>query len=135
MCSILYVFVDTLLQWCICLESIAIFKSYIRLKIFFNIYSFLRDRVRQSMNRGGEEREGDTESKAGSRLGAISTEPDAGLEPTNSEITTWVEIGHVTDSATQGPQTIFLNYNYILVYFSTGKAILFASLFSLKIFS
>ena len=33
---------------------------------------------------GGEgRREGDTESEAGSRLPAVSTEPDAGLEPTN----------------------------------------------------
>ena len=35
------------------------------------------------MSRGGAEREGDTESEAGSRLGAVSTEPDAGLELTS----------------------------------------------------
>ena len=40
------------------------------------------------MNRGGAEREGDTESKAGSRLRAVSTEPNAWLEPTNREIVT-----------------------------------------------
>ena len=40
------------------------------------------------MNRGGAEREGDTESETGSRLRAVSTEPDAGLEPTNREIMT-----------------------------------------------
>ena len=40
------------------------------------------------MSRGGAEREGDTESEAGSRLQAVSTEPDAGLEPTNREIMT-----------------------------------------------
>ena len=33
---------------------------------------------------GGAEREGDTESEAGSRLRAVSTEPDAGLELTNA---------------------------------------------------
>ena len=32
------------------------------------------------------EGEGDTESEAGSRLRAVSTEPDAGLELTNCEI-------------------------------------------------
>ena len=32
------------------------------------------------MSRGGAEREGDRESKAGSRLQAVGTEPDAGLE-------------------------------------------------------
>ena len=37
-------------------------------KIFFNVYLFLRQRERQSMNRGGAEREGDTESETGSRL-------------------------------------------------------------------
>ena len=40
------------------------------------------------MSRGGAERQGDTESEAGSRLRAISTEPDAGLEPTNWGIMT-----------------------------------------------
>ena len=40
------------------------------------------------MSRGGTEREGDTESEAGSRFQAISTEPDMGLEPMNGEIVT-----------------------------------------------
>ena len=40
------------------------------------------------MNRGGAEREGDTESEAGSRLRAVSTEPDAGLELMDREIVT-----------------------------------------------
>ena len=35
---------------------------------------------------GGAEREGDTESEAGSRLRAVSPEPDAGLELTDREI-------------------------------------------------
>ena len=38
------------------------------------------------MSRGGAERDGDTESEAGSRLRAVSTEPDVGLELTNREI-------------------------------------------------
>ena len=40
------------------------------------------------MSREGAEREGDTESEAGSSLRAVSTEPDVGLEPTNREIMT-----------------------------------------------
>ena len=40
------------------------------------------------MSRGGAEREGDTESEADSRLRAISTEPDVGLELTDREIKT-----------------------------------------------
>ena len=45
------------------------------------------------MNGGGAEREGDTESEAGSRLHDVSTDPDAGLEPTNCEIVTRAEVG------------------------------------------
>ena len=40
------------------------------------------------MNGAGEDREGDPASEAGSRLRAVSTEPDAGLGPTNREIRT-----------------------------------------------
>ena len=42
------------------------------------------------MSRGAaeREREGDTESEAGSRLQAVSTEPVAGLKLTDREITT-----------------------------------------------
>ena len=40
------------------------------------------------MSRGGAEREGDTESEVGSRLQAVSTEPDSGLELMNREIVT-----------------------------------------------
>ena len=39
-------------------------------------------------NKGGAKRQGDTESEAGFRLQAVSTEPDPGLEPTNCEIMT-----------------------------------------------
>ena len=55
------------------------------------------------MNGGGVEREGDTESEAGSRLWAISPEPDAGLELTDGEIMTWAEVRRLTDWATQAP--------------------------------
>ena len=40
------------------------------------------------MNGGGAEREGDTESEAGSRLRAVGTEPDTELELTDREIVT-----------------------------------------------
>ena len=52
------------------------------------------------MSGGGAEREGDTEPEAGSRVQAVSTEPDAGLELTDrtvSEIMMWAEVGHSTD--------------------------------------
>ena len=74
---------------------------YVSILFVFNVCSFLRER--ESMRRGEAEREGDTESKAGSRLWAVSTEPDAGLELTSREIMTWAEVGRLTDWATQVP--------------------------------
>ena len=60
--------------------------------IFFStFFIYFWDRERQSMNGGGAEREGDTESETGSRLRAISPEPDAGLELTDHEIVTWLK--------------------------------------------
>ena len=53
-----------------------------------NVYLFLREREREYTSWGGTEREGDTESKAGSRLWAVSTKPDVGLKLTNCEIMT-----------------------------------------------
>ena len=47
-----------------------------------------RERVCVCVSRGGAEREGDTESEASSRLQAVGTEPDLGLESMNSEIMT-----------------------------------------------
>ena len=66
-------------------------------------YLFLREREKQSMSEGGAERERDTEFKAGSRLWAVSTEPDVGLKLTSHEVMTWAEVGRSTDWATQGP--------------------------------
>ena len=51
---------------------------------FFNVYSFLRDRVKAE---GGRERDTHTEFKEGSRVSALSTEPDMGLELMNCEMT------------------------------------------------
>ena len=55
---------------------------------FFNVYLLLRGRETQSMSRGGAERWRDTESESGSRLRAVSTEPDVEPELTNCEIMT-----------------------------------------------
>ena len=43
------------------------------------------------MNRGGAEREGDTESETGSMLRAISPERHTVLELTDREIVTWLK--------------------------------------------
>ena len=62
----------------------------------FSIYFWERESART--------REGDTESKAGSRLWAVSTEPDTGLESTNHKIMTEVKVGHLTHWATPAAQ-------------------------------
>ena len=67
------------------------------------MFIYFWDRERHSMNGGGSEREEGTESEAGSRLWAVNTEPDAGLELTDCEIMTWAEVGHLTNWATQVP--------------------------------
>ena len=62
--------------------------------IYFLIFlTLIFERQRQSRSGEGAPREGDTESEAGSRLRAVSTEPDAGLELTNREIVTRAKVG------------------------------------------
>ena len=69
--------------------------------IFFYVY-FWEWETEREWGRG-RERDIHTEPQAGSRLRAVSTEPDMGLEPMNREIMTWVEVGRLTDWATQAP--------------------------------
>ena len=57
--------------------------------------------MRQIMSKAGAEREGNTESEAGSRLWAVGTEPDEGLEPAHHETKTFAEVGGLTDWAIQ----------------------------------
>ena len=64
------------------------------------IYFWKRERERESR---GEAERGDTESEAGSRLWAVSTEPDTGPKPTNCDIMTWAKARRLTDWATQAP--------------------------------
>ena len=75
---------------------------FFSLKKFFLMFIYFWER--QSASREEAEREGDTESEAGSSLWAVSTEPNAGLKLTNHEIMTWAEVGCPTDWATQVPQ-------------------------------
>ena len=66
----------------------------------FNVY-FLFLREYTCLSGGGAVSREDPESKAGSNLWTVTTEPDAGLEPTNREIMNWAKVGHLTDWATQ----------------------------------
>ena len=52
------------------------------------IFERERESARQKVNMGGAEREGDTESKAGCRPRAVSTEPNVGIELMDREIMT-----------------------------------------------
>ena len=61
------------------------------LKHFFNVYNWERERVQAT---GVEE--GETESEAGPRLRAVSTEPNVGLKLMSREIMTWDEVGCLT---------------------------------------
>ena len=74
--------------------------------LFFNVLLFIFGRETQTQHDQGRgrERQGDTESQGGSRLWAVSTEPNMGLELTNCEIMTWAKVGCLTDWATQAPR-------------------------------
>ena len=61
--------------------------------LFLIVYLFLRETECE----WGRCREGDTESEAGSRLQAVSTEPDTGFKPTDREIMTLAEVRCSTD--------------------------------------
>ena len=63
----------------------------------FNVYLFLRETEAECDWGRGRAQEGDTESEAGSRLRAVGTEPDTGLELTSREIMTRAEVGRSTD--------------------------------------
>ena len=77
--------------------------------LFFLSFLFITERQTETEHEHGRGTERDrgeeTESEAGCRLWAVSTEPDAGLELTEHEIITWAEVGHYTDWATQSPQS------------------------------
>ena len=61
--------------------------SFCQFLFFLNVFIFERE-SETGHKWGGEEREGETESETDSRLRAVNTEPDAGLEPTSCEIMT-----------------------------------------------
>ena len=67
------------------------------------MFIYFWQRETQSMSGRRAEKEGDTESKAGSKVQAVSTEPDTGPELRSREIMTWAEVGHLTNWATKAP--------------------------------
>ena len=99
-----------------CFQVLAIMNTF---KIFF-LPLFVRVREAQNMSRGGAEREGGTESETGSRLWAVSTKPDGGLEPVNREIMTWAEVRSLTDWTTQAPRLWIHFYKHLWPGFLCG---------------
>ena len=75
-----------------------------------------RERERARMSGGGAKREGDTESKASSRLWAASTDPDVGLKSVNREIMTWAKETHLTLCHPGSPETSF----FLVCQFKNG---------------
>ena len=67
-------------------------------------YFWERERERERENEWKRSRaRGRHRIQSRSRLWAVSTVPNVGLEPTNREIMTWAKVGHLTDWATQVP--------------------------------
>ena len=78
-------------------------------KCFFNVCLFLRYIERETEHEWGRSREMETESEAGSRLWAVSTEPNLGLlyRIGSQAMRSWPEQGHIlTNWATQAPLKI-----------------------------
>ena len=93
-CLLLHLNITIVLNWL--LFFIFLLNTFLCLFYFW-------DREKQSMSGEGAEREGDTESEAGSRLWAVGTEPDTGLKPMNHEMMTW---------ATHAPpKLVIINHN------------------------
>ena len=75
---------------------------------------FIFESGRDSANGGRGRDRGRHRIKAGSRLRAVSTEPDVGLKLRNrDEIMTGAKVGRFTDRATQTPREILL----LLIFF------------------
>ena len=69
------------------------------------MFIFARGRDRVWAVEGQKE---ETESEAVSRLPAVSTEPDAGVEHKNHEVTTQAEVPHWNNWVTQAPLMTFV---------------------------
>ena len=86
----------------------------------------LRERERERARERASKHEWrrDTQSEEGSRLRAISTEPDTGLKLMNREIMTWADVGHSSDWATQAPLNVLFNSILRIAFIELNTCIL-----------
>ena len=82
----------TLVSWAaLCYHGCHLFPQhhskmlFIKVHLFIFFFKCLFGFEKDNVSRGGAEREGDTEFEVGSRLWAVSPQPDMGLELTNYE--------------------------------------------------
>ena len=76
------------------------------------MFIFESETERQSTCGGGAEREGDSESKAGSRLWVVSTAPDAGLEPQDCDLSWSQRLNQLSHSG-----NLYLNQAPLVEFF------------------
>ena len=76
----------------------------------------MREREREQGR--GKEIEGDTESEAGSRLLAVSTEPNVGLEPTKHGIMTWAKSDAQPTEPPRCPHALFSFFSFHVRFLS-----------------
>ena len=96
------------------------------------IYFWEREWERDRALVGEKQRKGDTESEAGSRLSAVSTEPDAGLQLKYHKIMTWSDVGRLTEWDTQAP-LLFYFYIFIIILVRMLEKLDITSNYSLSI--
>ena len=94
------------------------YKSLSDVALIFLMLIYFWESETQSVRGRGSEEEGDTESEAGSRLWAISTEPDVGLELTNGEIRP-----ELKSDAQQTEPPKHPCCSYFSIFFSSGNSV------------
>ena len=79
---------------------------------FLSLFIYFESERKHKLERGRERWE---RERTPSRPRTVSVGPDAGLELTNYEITTWAQVGRSTAWATQVPQGMLLLIRFNLI--------------------
>ena len=84
-------------------NQILFFNSILFIYLFLYLFSFEKQWDKAWAGEGQRQEETQNLKQTPGFEKAVSTEPDAGLEPMNCEIMTWAEVGRSTNWATQAP--------------------------------